>query len=128
MISPDMNFVTHSHRHGLAIISEPEFFAEWNELQTAITSITDEDIIRTHQEKTPKRKSISHALNLLLQRNLVGMGWEKESAIFNDDEYKATEMELDFAKQAPDGGISVEVAFNRCGCRMEHSNQFFRLN
>jgi len=107
-----MEFKLHSHRFGEAIASEKEFSKEWAELQDAITSVTDEEIIQFHQAKSPKSKSISKALNLLLERNLKQDGWIAESPIFNDPDYKAGRWRLDFAKEAEGGGISVEVAFN----------------
>ena len=107
-----MEFKLHSHRFGEAIACEEEFRRDWVELKEAIGSITDDEIIHFHQSKSPKSKSISKALNLLLERNLRLNGWIAESPIFNDPDYKAGRWRLDFAKEAKDGGISVEVAFN----------------
>lgn len=107
-----MNFVCHAHRFGLAIAEEPEFRKEWHELQATITSISDEEIIRTHQLHFAQRKSISTAINYLLKERLTEKNWNPESKIFSDDDYREGRWRLDFAKESPGGGISIEVAFN----------------
>ena len=103
-----MEYETESHRFGETIV-EGEFSAEWNDLIEAIEEISDEDISSTYIEKTPKQKSISRAINILLKDKLETRGWNSETAIFNDPDYtKGTRWRLDFSKEV----ISVEVAFN----------------
>lgn len=104
-----MNYRTHSFRHGEVILSnEPEFSVVWNELLSAIDSITDEEIINYHQSANRAAKSISEAINNLLKNKLIALGWNEESLIFQDNEYRGNRWRLDFAKSS----ISVEVAFN----------------
>ena len=103
-----MKFLTKSHRFGETIAEEPEFHHDWKELLGVIESISDADIVSEHSANTPKRKSISMAINNLLKSRLVEKGWNPESAIFNDANYLQTRWRLDFSKNK----ISVEVAFN----------------
>jgi hypothetical protein len=103
-----MQFITHSHRFGLAIANEEDFISEWNELEEVISSISDDAIIETHAEFTPGNKSISRAINLLIKKRLEAKNWASESSIFNDPNYQQTKWRLDFAKNL----FSVEVAFN----------------
>ena len=103
-----MKFLTKSHRFGETIAEEPEFHHDWKELLGVIESISDADIVSEHSANTPKRKSISMAINNLLKSRLVEKGWDSESAIFNDANYLQTRWRLDFSKNK----ISVEVAFN----------------
>ena len=103
-----MEYETESHRFGETIVRD-NFSTEWMDLVEAIKEISDEDIMSTYVEKTPKQKSISRAINILLKENLEGRGWESETAIFNDSDYQTgTRWRLDFSKEV----ISVEVAFN----------------
>ena len=103
-----MKFRTISHRFGEAITTEAEFQYDWLELLSVIESISDDDIVKEHSVNTPKRKSISMAINNLLKYRLVQKGWFSETAIFNDPDYLQTRWRLDFSKN----NISVEVAFN----------------
>jgi hypothetical protein len=103
-----MKFLTKSHRFGETIANEPGFHHDWKELLGVIESISDADIISEYSANTPKRKSISMAINNLLKSRLVEKRWDSESAIFNDANYLQTRWRLDFSKNK----ISVEVAFN----------------
>ena len=103
-----MRFTTISHRFGEAIAAEPGFRSDWLELLSVIESVTDNDIMEEHSTNTPKRKSISMAINNLLRSRLEEKGWAPESAIFNDPDYHRKRWRLDFSKN----DISVEVAFN----------------
>lgn len=103
-----LRFEITSHRFGHTIALEPEFKNDWFELVKVIESITDSDIINEHKKNTPKRKSISVAINNIIQNRLVAKGWNKESAIFNDPEYNQTRWRLDFSKN----NFAIEVAFN----------------
>ena len=104
-----MNYRIHSFRHAEIILNnEPTFSIVWNELLLAINSIEDNEIIEHHQSNPRLAKSISESINNLLKEKLVGLGWNEESYIFQDDEYSGNRWRLDFAKES----ISVEVAFN----------------
>lgn len=88
-----------------------EYRPYWAEVEHALGSVSDEDIIahfRANGEGT--KKSISATVNALLKERFVAMGWRAESPIFSDPVY--TEgvriFRLDFAK----GPMSLEVAFN----------------
>lgn len=111
-----MEFKTHEHRFG-GVLLRTEFPSAQNEIHEVIGSITDEDIIRQHEAKHAKQKSISMALNDLLRDRFIVAGWTKESPIFAEKEYqfydngrKAGVWRLDFAN--PDGSVSVEVSYN----------------
>ena len=98
----------HSHRFGTAIASEEDYRAEWEEIVDVLKSITDQEILAKHREKSPNSKSVSKAINLLIHDSLEKKGWKPESSIFNDPGYTQARWRLDFAKEK----ISVEVAFN----------------
>jgi len=99
----------HSFRHAEIILNnEPTFSTVWNELLSAIDSMTDDEIIEYHEGNPRLAKSISESINNILKVKLVHLGWNEESYIFQDDEYSGNRWRLDFAKDS----ISVEVAFN----------------
>lgn len=103
-----MDLMFHSHRFGTAIASEEDYRAEWEEIVDVLKSITDQEILAKHREKSPNSKSVSKAINLLIHDSLEKKGWKPESSIFNDPGYTQARWRLDFAKEK----ISVEVAFN----------------
>ena len=109
-----MEYVIHSFRHAEIILNnEPKYKPIWEELLTIIDDITDEDIIHYHEKIDRKAKSLSQALNTILKERFISLGWNDESAIFQDEEYNnqkewKNRWRLDFAKES----ISVEVAFN----------------
>jgi hypothetical protein len=94
----------------------------WNEVQESIKSISDEDIKNRHLEIQQKEstKSLSKAINQLLDEKLRAKNWNDQSGIFAIPEYqdgKESTWTLDFSKatKLPNGnasGIAVEVAFN----------------
>jgi len=109
-----MKYQTHSFRYGLELFShEAEFINLWGEIRDCLDSIADEELIQ-HYINNPRttKKSISDSINDLIDERLVNMGWNRQSPIFNNSEYRPTSRNrwwtLDFAKKA----ISVEVAFN----------------
>ena len=122
--------IEHSYRFAREIIdSTPELSKLFGELVTAITSISEEDLISVHQDRYKNSKSISKAINHLLREKLVQFQWTKESKIFKGEEYrKENAWALDFAKtmkieslelmpsqqdrRATEIGMAVEVAFN----------------
>lgn len=103
-----MEFEIESHRMGASLLGEPGIKEEWQEVTSAIESISDENIMDTHLAKYPKRKSISSSINYLLKDRLVALGWAPEALIFNNEAYHNKCFRLDFAKEK----FSIEVAFN----------------
>lgn len=114
-----MDFITHSYLNSQAIIeSNPEISSLWNEISEAIKSVTEEELIRQFETSKRKAKSISDAINKILDQKLVERNWKRQSRIFKDrDTYTGTTWTLDFSKGAPghverQAGIAVEVVFN----------------
>lgn len=105
-----MNYRVHSHRYAAAILNtDPEFSDIWLEIQDILQSITDQQIIEQFISKGDNRgKSISNAINELLKKSFVQLGWRNESPIFQNPDYTGDTWRLDFAKE----NISIEVAFN----------------
>lgn len=104
-----MNFTVYSHRFALPILeTEPDFIPLWDEVQEAIISISDEILIKRFEKSKLIQTSISRQINELLSENLVRLGWESESQIFQSSNYTGDTWRLDFAKEL----ISIEVAFN----------------
>ncbi len=104
-----MEFEIESHRWGESLLGEPGIKEEWEEVTTAIESISDKNIMETHAARYQEsNKSISKAINYLLMDRLVAFGWAAEPAIFNHEGYHDKRFRLDFAKEK----FSIEVAFN----------------
>ena len=85
----------------------------WNEICEVLNSITDEEIIDYFNNSTrSSKKSISDAINKLIDEKLVKLNWNRQSPIFNNSIYRPTSKNhwwtLDFAKDS----IAIEVAFN----------------
>lgn len=108
-----MKYRIHSHRFGETILKSDEEFKEiWMEIHDIIQSISDDDIIKTFNEKyAEKNKSLSSTLNDLFKSEFVSRGWASESPIFKEGEYRENVWRLDFAKE----NLSIEVAFNHSG-------------
>lgn len=94
----------------------------WNEVLDSINSISEDKIKERHvriqeQEST---KSLSKAINQLLDEQLKSRGWNDQSGIFGTPEYQETSSStwtLDFSKatklaSGETTGIAIEVAFN----------------
>ena len=47
----NMKYKIHSFRHAEIILQQPEFINQYRELMDVIDSITDEDLISSHEEK-----------------------------------------------------------------------------
>lgn len=114
-----MDFITHSYLNGKAVIeSNPEISRLWDELSETIKSVSDNELIQYFESSKRKAKSISDAINNVLDKKLVEKGWKRQSRIFKDrDTYTGTTWTLDFSKGVTDGGnratgIAVEVVFN----------------
>jgi len=109
-----MKYITHSFRYAEEIfLIDDNFTYLWNEVKEVLDSITDEDLINQFNIGKRKAKSISEAINCLIDNRLKVRGWEAQSEIFADPEYsdrKGT-WRLDFAKD----NIAIEVAFNHGG-------------
>ena len=104
----NMKYKIHSFRHAEIILQQPEFINQYRELMEVIDSITDEDLISSHEEISNQSKSISNSINKLLKKKFQSLGWTIESGIFQDPNYEGDTWRLDFAKD----DISIEVGFN----------------
>jgi hypothetical protein len=114
-----MKYVTENYKNGDAVIkSDPEISLLWTELTEIIDSITDQELITYFESSERKTKSISDAINKILDSKLVDAGWKRQSRVFKDrDTYKGTTWTLDFSKSliSPSGklsGVAIEVVFN----------------
>lgn len=104
-----MQYELCSFRYGLEIFeNNDEYQQPWDELQRTISELSDESIIDYFNRLHGGQKSISKAINYLLDERLSEIGWDRQSAIFNAEGYSNKNWTLDFAKYP----ISVEVAFN----------------
>ena len=75
-----MEFVTSSHRNGLALIeSDPDLGSLWQELIKVIQSISDEEILMKFRNNAREAKSISEAINDLIDEKLIGKSWERQN-------------------------------------------------
>lgn len=109
-----MKYRKFSFRHAEEIfLVDPQFTYLWNEVQDVLESITDQDIIEEFNNEKRKAKSISEAINKLIDVRLREKGWNAQSYIFADPEYSDNKgtWRLDFAKE----NIAIEVAFNHGG-------------
>jgi hypothetical protein len=94
----------------------------WSEVAESIASISDEDLRSRHLQiqETESTKSLSKAINQLLDEKLKSKQWSDQSGIFASSEYQDTREStwtLDFSKSTRlengnASGIAVEVAFN----------------
>jgi hypothetical protein len=109
-----MKYRKFSFRHAEEIfLVDPQFTYLWNEVQDVLASITDQDIIEEFNNEKRRAKSISEAINKLIDVRLKEKGWNAQSYIFADPEYSDNKgtWRLDFAKE----NIAIEVAFNHGG-------------
>ena len=108
-----MQYRMHSHRYASAILNtDINFEQTWTEIQDVLDTVTEEDIIAEFLSKGENRgKSISASINSLLKREFIARGWQDESFIFQNPDYREKTWRLDFAKEH----ISIEVAFNHGG-------------
>lgn len=110
-----MLYKIHSFRNAETIFNnDVEFIPYWGEINHVLKNITDEDIIDEFQgNNRQSKKSISEAINTLIDSRLTVLGWNRQSPIFNESEYRPKGANhwwtLDFTK---DNLFAVEVAFN----------------
>lgn len=113
-----MEFIKHSHLNGDAVItSNPEIASLWEELTDCISEVSDDELILHFNGAKRRAKSISDAINSILDQKLIERGWTRQSRIFKDrDTYEGTTWTLDFSKGIRESesqtGIAVEVVFN----------------
>lgn len=103
-----MDFIIHSFRHAEVILSQDDYKKTYDDLTSAIESISEDEIIDSFESHGNRGKSISRDINNLLKERLQVRGWAIESEIFQGPEYSDKRWRLDFAKEK----ISIEVAFN----------------
>ena len=110
-----MNYIFHSFRHGKEIFETQSGFSRlWLEVIDVLDSISDDDIILSFETQHRKGKSISEAINKLIDERLVLKGWNRQSPIFKESAQEIQNHNtwtLDFAKEK----IAIEVAFNHGG-------------
>lgn len=105
-----MDLVKYSHRNAeVLFLHDPRYSGLYQEIISVIQGISDQDIIDAYDGITrASKKSISQPINQLLKSRLSALGWNPESRIFADPDYREKSWRLDFAKEE----LSVEVAFN----------------
>jgi hypothetical protein len=107
-----MKYRIAGYREGdFLFLNHPKYRFLWEEIDDAVTSVTDDMIADEFTTEARQAKSISQAINRLLKTEFLKRDWQSESYIFADEKYarnaKGT-WRLDFAKDR----LSVEVAFN----------------
>jgi hypothetical protein len=106
------------HNQGLAAIaSDSGLTSLWHEFLEAIDDISEPEIIYTFNNQKRKAKSISEAINKLLDEKLTKKGWDRQSPIYKDKGLSGKTWTLDFSKgvtgiNGKESGIPVEVVFN----------------
>jgi hypothetical protein len=109
-----VKYEIYSHREADGLVNTKPFISQiWNELLRVIESITDDEIAEVFLSGKRKAKSISEAINKIIDYKLVAKDWQPQSPIFKDPAFqdrgrKKSNWRLDFAKDS----IAVEVAFN----------------
>jgi len=119
-----MKYVLNQHRHGLTVANDGIYKKDFEEFLSVITDITEQDLIDEFNKTTTDRnnsnrvlpKSISDAINKLIDERLTQKAWSRQSRIFGDKRFKDMRWTLDFAKQTDGlGTFCVEVVFNNAG-------------
>jgi co-chaperonin GroES (HSP10) len=110
----NVKYIIHSFRNAKIIFENDYRYKKlWEEIKMVLDGISDQDIINQFESsKRENQKSISDAINILIDKRLVEKKWDRQSPIFNDSEYRPNSKghwwTLDFSKSE----ISIEVAFN----------------
>ena len=113
-----MQYLLQDYNQGLAAIkADPNLGTLWEEVLSAISEVSEEDIKVFFKSQKRKAKSISEAINYLLNEKLVDKGWDRQSPIFKDEDLSEKTWTLDFSKGITDAngrtsGIPIEVVFN----------------
>jgi hypothetical protein len=113
-----MKYKIEDFNQGEAAISKsPELTSLWEELLQTIESISDEDLINYFESSKRRAKSISEAINHILDERLVSKGWTPQAKIFKGEDFSGKTWTLDFSKSLLDAqgkriGIPIEVVFN----------------
>lgn len=113
-----MEYKQSDFNQGLAAIeASPDLSSLYSEITTAISSITDSEISSFFKSQKRDARSISEAINTLLNGRLVELGWERQSPIYKDESLSDKTWTLDFAKgikgsNGKSSGMPVEVVFN----------------
>ncbi len=114
----------YSHRFAKDILnSVPELNDLWNEINLALEEISEEEVASVHNDINNSgeiTKSLSKAINFLIDERLTQQSWTPQSSLFSAQGYTSkneTAWTLDFSKSVclHDGrlsGIAIEVAFN----------------
>lgn len=119
-----MKYELNQHRHGLTVAKDGIYQKDFEEFLGVITDITEQDLIDEFNKTTTDRnnsnrvlpKSISDAINKLINERLSQKAWSRQSRIFGDKRFKDMRWTLDFAKQTNGvGTFCVEVVFNNAG-------------
>lgn len=105
-----MNYRLYSYRHGLDILETvPEYQTLWSELTTVLDGISDQRIAEHFGRHGEGRsKSISIAINHLIDEDLSAAGWLSQAKIFGQSDYGDNTWRLDFAKDVYIVGESVD--------------------
>lgn len=113
-----MRFKKEDFNEGVAVIEKnPQLSSLWEELVGVIEQISDDEIVKYFNSSKRQAKSISEAINHLLNEKLVKLGWTPQSKIFKGKEFSGKTWTLDFSKTLADEdgkriGLPVEVVFN----------------
>lgn len=114
----------YSHRFAKEILSAvPELQDLWNEIESAVYSVNEQEIATVHNdinESGEITKSLSKAINFLLDERLRNLDWTPQSSLFSAPGYTSkneSAWTLDFSKfslleSGLKAGLAVEVAFN----------------
>ena len=114
----------YSHRFAENILSSvPELKSLWQEIENALEDISEEEVATVHTEINESgeiTKSLSKAINFLIDERLTKKLWVPQASLFSAQGYTSkneTAWTLDFSKsvELSDGrisGIAIEVAFN----------------
>jgi hypothetical protein len=89
----------------------------WEEMLKSVSDISETEIIDYFRSQKRSAKSISEAINKLLDEKLTKREWNRQSPIYKDEDLSGKTWTLDFSKGMRDSdgkesGMPVEVVFN----------------
>ena len=114
----------YSHRFAIEILkSVPELSTLWSEILQAVSEVSEDEVASVHNDINNSgeiTKSLSKAINFLLDDRLTKLDWTPQTNLFSALGYNGkneSAWTLDFSKSVsrPDGsisGLAIEVAFN----------------